>query len=162
MGPPARHLPDKDKSRQMATVLKTASRRAAPGEKRNMLRNWCAGGGIRSSDRARLRENSLLQAGLDGGPGAWGWWGCKLSGKRTGARMVEWARLEGACGSNVTVGSNPTLSAIGFTSRSSVVQLLNPERGRNSPKLKGWRLSGALQGFLRDLEAGWAESADSG
>ena len=26
--------------------------------------------------------------------------------------MVEWARLESVCGSNVTVGSNPTLSAI--------------------------------------------------
>ena len=32
--------------------------------------------------------------------------------KRTGARVVEWARLESVCGSNVTVGSNPTLSAI--------------------------------------------------
>ena len=83
METPTHQLPDKGKSRQMATVFKTASRRAAAGEKRNMLRNWSAGGGIRSSDRARLRENYLLQAGLDGCPGAWGWWCCKLSGKRT-------------------------------------------------------------------------------
>ena len=33
------------------------------------------------------------------------------TGKRTGARVVEWARLESACARNGTVGSNPTLSA---------------------------------------------------
>ena len=31
---------------------------------------------------------------------------------RTGARVVEWARLESGCAGNGTVGSNPTLSAI--------------------------------------------------
>ena len=33
---------------------------------------------------------------------------------RRDARVVEWARLERVCGSNLTEGSNPSLSAINF------------------------------------------------
>ena len=36
----------------------------------------------------------------------------KTSHPRTGARVVEWARLESVCTGNGTEGSNPSLSAI--------------------------------------------------
>jgi hypothetical protein len=53
---PTRRLPDKDKSRQMATVSRTPPG-AEAGEKRNVLRYCCRGG---SSEGARLTGISFL------------------------------------------------------------------------------------------------------